>query len=278
MYEKWLESDFGINNSLGYELLDINAKVFMGGSMGLSKQNKKFFFNSPINFDWANVPFIKNSKGRITVKIDTYKGEKSFFIPIIVSRFKTKESMDPKIVKKHSSVGETFSRYERELKEYHEKLGIIYDKRDKKNKIDKKKCGDDCIDDIEILEDVFYSLDELEKDDKYIFYEEDLEEKKLEKKYKEAIEWAGPMLRGRFWFMNGFRFVVHSNDHYKHFHVIHKARGIDARFSFPNIKLMNYKSNKNTISSKEEKAIINCFKNPEVLDRLKQEFQKRESK
>ncbi len=75
--------------------------------------------------------------------------------------------------------------------------------------------------------------------------------------------------------INGFQFVVYSNDHDKHFHVIHKSRGIDARFSFPEIKLMNYKGFSNTISSKEEKVIIKFFKDQRNFEKLQDQFKKR---
>lgn len=77
--------------------------------------------------------------------------------------------------------------------------------------------------------------------------------------------------------MNGFRFVVYSDDHGKHFHIIHRERGIDARFSFPNIKLIDYKQDRNTISSKEENNIRVFFENPIYFAKLKKDFEKRDS-
>lgn len=76
--------------------------------------------------------------------------------------------------------------------------------------------------------------------------------------------------------LNSYEFTVHSHDHGKHFHAISKGKKIDARFSFPEIKLLNYKQSKNkVISSKEEKDIIDFFKMPENFEKLKKEFEKR---
>ena len=77
--------------------------------------------------------------------------------------------------------------------------------------------------------------------------------------------------------MKGFEFRVHSDDHGKHFHVIHRGRGIDARFSFPEIELIDYKKLGNTIGRKEENNIRVFFKNPEYFEKLKGEFEKRPS-
>ena len=73
----------------------------------------------------------------------------------------------------------------------------------------------------------------------------------------------------------GFELRVYSHDHDKHFHVIHKERGIDARFSFPEIVLINYKQSRNMISSKEENNIRVFFKKPEYFEKLQKEFEKR---
>ncbi len=110
----------------------------------------------------------------------------------------------------------------------------------------------------------------------YPFTQEDLDEEKLKEKYKDAIEWQEPLLgviAGR---LDGFEFRIFSNDYGKHFHVIHRGRGINARFSFPEIKLVNYKQAKNTISSKEVNKISAYFKNPDNFKRLETEFIRRE--
>lgn len=75
--------------------------------------------------------------------------------------------------------------------------------------------------------------------------------------------------------MNGFKFIVHSDDHDKHFHVIHRGDGVDARFSFPDIKLINYKNERNKINSRQENNIRAFFKNPYYFEKLKKEIERR---
>lgn len=75
--------------------------------------------------------------------------------------------------------------------------------------------------------------------------------------------------------INGFNFVVYSNDHGRHFHVIHKAQGIDARFSFPEIDLISYKNSRNRISRKIAGKIHSYFQDSQNFARLDFEFKKR---
>ena len=67
---------------------------------------------------------------------------------------------------------------------------------------------------------------------------------------------------------------VHSDDHGQHFHVIHKGKSINARFSFPDIELMNYIS-KMTIGAKTQKRIQEFCKTPNIFANLEKEFAKR---
>ena len=104
---------------------------------------------------------------------------------------------------------------------------------------------------------------------------EDEERLQLETKYKDALEWAGPRFGGGVGRLNGFVFIVYSNDHGKHFHVLHKGRGVNARFSFPDIDLINYKNSRNVINSKEVEVIRKYFQDPLNFEKLKSEFKKR---
>lgn len=74
--------------------------------------------------------------------------------------------------------------------------------------------------------------------------------------------------------MDGFDFKVYSNDHGLHFHVIHKSKNIDARFSYPSIDLESYKT-KNVISRKEINNIKVFFSDQKYFDKLTREFEKR---
>lgn len=92
--------------------------------------------------------------------------------------------------------------------------------------------------------------------------------------YKIVRKQNSGQLAGTVGTIKGFSFTVYSNDHGKHFHVIDKGKGINARFSFPQIELLNYKT-KNKIRPKDIKLIKNYFSNPANFIRLEFEFQKR---
>src|SRR3989344_1621758 len=113
--------------------------------------------------------------------------------------------------------------------------------------------------------------------EKYTYSEEDRREEELKEKYKDALEWQGPLAEGIVSRFNGFELRVYSDDHDSHFHVIHKGKGIDARFSFPGLELMSYKSSQNTIGSKEEKKIQEYCRQPNIFKKFEEEFSKRES-
>lgn len=116
-----------------------------------------------------------------------------------------------------------------------------------------------------------------EKFAEYAYSEEDRREEELNEKYKDALEWRGPLVGGIVSRFNGFELRVYSDDHDNHFHVIHKGKGVDARFSFPDIQLMNYKNSRNTISSKMQKKITEYCLQPEIFKIFNKEFNKRES-
>ncbi|OGZ42521.1 MAG: hypothetical protein A3C80_01365 [Candidatus Ryanbacteria bacterium RIFCSPHIGHO2_02_FULL_45_43] len=130
--------------------------------------------------------------------------------------------------------------------------------------------------DIEILEGVFEILkNSEERFEEFSESEEDKQEKDLEEKYKDVIAWRGPLLRGIVGRMDGYEFRVYSGDHNpKHFHVIHKGRGIDARFSYPQIQLIDYKGSSSIIGSKESAKIREFFEVAKNLQKLNSEFQK----
>lgn len=104
---------------------------------------------------------------------------------------------------------------------------------------------------------------------------EDEEKERLRKRYKNALTYGEMRFGAGIGSLNGFKFVVHSNDHDQHFHVIHMGRGIDARFSFPQLELVSYKKNGNLISSKEEKKLAKALREKVVFRKLKLELDKR---
>ena len=265
--KSWLKISWGsIDDRIFLDFLDITGQEFIGSSAIVRfnwffKFRKNLFFSTLIQFNQFNAGFIARSQGRITIKLSGHKDGATFFLPLIVDGFEPGNGVDPEIEKEHKNVGNKVFQYEIDLKNYNKELAelrknIVYDKG--------------------ILEGVFEILDKPETNFK-VFSEsdEDKQEKLLEEKYKDVIAWRGPLLRGIAGRMEGFEFRVYSGDHNpKHFHVIHKGRGIDARFSFPQIELVNYKGNSNIIDGKESKRIMEFFKITENSQKLDKEFQK----
>jgi hypothetical protein len=59
---------------------------------------------------------------------------------------------------------------------------------------------------------------------------------------------------------NGLKLVVHSNDHDRHFHIEHRETGNNARFSFPKIEFIDYKTSGKPFSAKQIRNIIStCY-------------------
>ena len=132
------------------------------------------------------------------------------------------------------------------------------------------------VSDKKLLEGIFDILEQSESSFKTISEsEEEKQERILEEKYRDAIERRGPLLRGIVGKMDGFDMYVYSRDHDpKHLHIIHKERGIDARFSFPQIEFIEYKGRSNTIGRREIDRIREYFRIAENFEKLSSEFQK----
>ena len=243
----------------GFEFASTVTAYVQHGLFSVFK--KKLYFSTTAQFSQFNVPFIAKSQGRIALKLSGHKEGCDYFLPLIVDGFESKDGVDPKIDERHKNIGKKVLQYETDLKNYNKELaeirkGIVYNK--------------------EILEGVFEILDKPESSfATFSESDEDKQEKTLEEKYKDAIEWRGPLLRGITGRMEGFEFRVYSGDHNpKHFHVIHKGRGIDARFSYPQIQLISYKGRSNAIGSKESNKIGEFFGVAKNLQKLDSEFQK----
>lgn len=243
----------------GFEFASTVTAYIRHGLFSVFK--KKLYFSTTTQFSQFNVPFIAKSQGRIALKLSGHKEGCDYFLPLIVDGFDPKEGVSPEIEEKHKNIGKKVLQYEEDLKNYNKELlrirkGIVHDK--------------------EILEGIFEILDNpVSNFAAFSESDEDKQEKALEEKYKDAIAWRGPLLRGIVGRMEGFEFRVYSGDHNpKHFHVIHKGRGIDARFSFPRIELVNYKGNSNIIGGKESKRIMEFFRIIENFQKLDKEFQK----
>ena len=277
----WLKTSYGFSRDISLELIDIKAQTILGSNVSvgritlLSKILGYVSFKEVFQFNQLNVGFIKDSQGRMTIKLSGQnEKEQSIFIPIIVKELEPEEGVDQKILERHGKIGETIKQYENDLKDYYKGLAEIAASRKTKN--DNKELHYLHGQNVGIAAEILKILDDTEGEfDQYTYSEEDQRERELGEKYKDAIEWRGPLLRGIISQFGGFELRVYSDDHDKHFHIIHKEKGVNARFSFPEIQLINYKSSGNTISSKQEKKIREYCLQPEIFAKFDQEFKKR---
>ena len=244
-----------------------------------SRFTKKFYFSTTARFSQFNVPFIVKSQGRIALKLSTGRKDCAVFLPLIVSGFEPKDGADPKSIEKHGKIGKLIRQYEIDLENYSKELEEI--RRDSSLKINVTE-NDEWMTSIDIKDDDLlkgllnvFNFSQVEFEKQYEIATQARKEQMLAEKYKEAIEWRGPLFRGVVKKWRGFKLKVYSDDHGEHLHVIHGEKGIDARFSFPDIKLIDYKRAKKVITSKEEKQIQALFKNPELFRKLEKEFAKR---
>lgn len=88
--------------SVDYLALDV--KTFMGTSpspaLDDTKMNgDKVYFSIPCELTWVNIGFIKESHGRITIKIESLnKNIEPIYLPLIVKQFEDIHTADPNII------------------------------------------------------------------------------------------------------------------------------------------------------------------------------------
>lgn len=288
--EAWLDCGGGNDYRVFLDYIDINGQIFKGTSIHVISfescviNNIRYLkFWGKGDLDHFNAPFIIQSQGRITLKLSCHKDGVSLYIPVIVRV--SGHFFFPNIWKlfRHGKIGKIINQYENDLREYYSALEKLEEKRRSKNCISKEDKYTpirfmNAVDAMELMGGLMSILEGgYGRRRDYIFKEEDKEEKRLSKKYRKAIAWRGPLLGGIFGRMNGFEFNLYSDDHDSHFHVIHRGRGINARFSFPDLQLINYKQAKSTISSKDAKRIVEYLKKPEIYSKLVEELDKRSS-
>lgn len=261
--KSWLRNNrHGLDISLMYD----NGREFLNESPQIiwnifSNFKKKIEFSCPINLcSYGNA---KRAYYGLIVEI-TGDNKQSFLFPLLikVSDTITEQKNEKEKLKKVllNSINKII-RNRGDWEKYRSELSKIY-----KSKIGEK----------EILEGIFEILDKSEVSfEPFSKSDEDEQEEKLKEKYKEAINQHGPLLGGAVGRMAGFDFCVYSDDHDQHFHVVHRGRGIDARFSFPEIQLINYKNIRAKLGSKEQKKIQDFLKNPLIFQKLENEFSKR---
>ncbi len=203
----------------------------------------------------------EHPRGLILI-VETYENHRRpFYLPVIIAGTNEIYRIEhEELRKKLSDTVKKIIKRKEEWESYTKELGEL-----RKSIVDNK----------DVVEGIFEILDQSEDNfTPFSQSEEELEEAALDEKYKEAIAWRGPLFRGIAGKMDGFEMRVHSDDHGQHFHVIHKGKGVNARFSFPNMELMNYIS-KTTIDTKTQKKIQEFCKRQNIFANLGEEFKKR---
>jgi hypothetical protein len=286
VHKSWLDKGSSINDRLSLDFIDINGQTFFCTSINILpttgwflKFKNRLKFYGVFQISHYSSSFIIESQGRITLRLSGEKKEQQLFVPVIIKSSNPHFVPDIQIVERHSNVGQIVLQYEKEWIEYTQKFNEIWERRQKKSGIDEYPtetynyvedknlfCGL-----MGILEGSNNSLHQ-----KNLLAKEDLEIQELNEKYKETIKINGPLLGGNVLTYGGFHCIIHTNDHGKHLHVIHKGIGLDVRISFPKIEIESYKSG--TLNSKQRKKIIKFLKYPENFKKLEEEFLRRDTK
>ncbi|MEK7612130.1 MAG: hypothetical protein AAB407_02200 [Patescibacteria group bacterium] len=248
---------------LGVSLMDVNGKEFMGtggevipGLFRRFRKNVKFYSN----IDLSHLRPPEHPQGLI-IEISGHQEKSFLLLPLIIKGSKENEREEKELEGQLSNTIVKIIKLKEDWNNYRNELQRI-----NARAVNKK----------EILEGVFEIFQKSEEHfESFSESDEDLEQKALEEKYKEAIQWHGPLLGRIVGRMNGFEFWVYSGDYTpKHFHVIHKSQGVNARFSFPKLELISYKGRSATIGKKEENKIREFFGIPKNFQELEHEFQK----
>ena len=275
-----------------YEVVGIKFDVFGKVPKSWLSYGKYGFGMDWMDINGNDLPMSGPSADVIQGFLFRFKKKLRFYGHVDLSYFQTSEHPRGLVIEisgdnKHwfllpLIIGGTNQIYDSEHEELRKKLSVTV-KKVLKRKEDWKNYNKELsqirkgiVFDIEILEGVFEILkNSEERFEEFSESEEDKQEKDLEEKYKDVIAWRGPLLRGIVGRMDGYEFRVYSGDHNpKHFHVIHKGRGIDARFSYPQIQLIDYKGSSSIIGSKESAKIREFFEVAKNLQKLNSEFQK----
>lgn len=282
-----LTTRFGIDTTIFLDVVGVDGKNWRSGSdfnvkfWPMSKYKKYIWFSTIFYFYRNDIPWIQESKGLLNLKFSTREHKHLLYIPIKIKGFELPGTTDSEQIKKHEKMGEIINRYEDDLLKWEKEMEIL--RLGNTNKVNVTETDDWLtevdIDNDELLQELLKILSTSNSDfeEKYKIAIQAQAERKLSEKYKNAIEWRGPLLRGAVKQWRGFIFKVHSDDHGKHFHAIHAEKGIDARISFPEIEIIDYKLKRKEISTKEERAIRDLFKNPTLFTKLENEFKKREA-
>ncbi len=249
---------------LGVDWLEANGGHMMSSGPNVNvlpsifPWSRKVRFLAPVDLSYFDP--CEHPRGLILV-VETYEIRRSYYLPVIFSG--TNKAFDSEREMLKQKLSDSISRITKQkedLENYTKELNQI-----RRSVLEKK----------EILEGVFEILEQ--SDDGFESFTQSAEEKleeELEKKYKDALAARGPLFRGVAGRMDGFAMHVYSDDHGRHFHVTHKGKGINVRFSFPDMERLSYVSPA-IIGSKTEKKIQAFCRRPEIFSNLEAEFAKR---
>jgi hypothetical protein len=203
---------------------------------------------------------IEATWGYVVIKLHGRSSRHEKFQPVIIDGFELPEEIDSVAKERHRHIEKTIWKYRNDWRVYTNELARI------RNSL---------VEDASILEGVLKILNQSEEPlEALVETDEDQEVKALREKYREAIIWV-EFLGAGVGRNDGFEFRVYSNDHDSHFHVVHKGRGIDARFSFPELQLVSYKGKEGKMRPREQKRVQKFFSEPNNFQKLKDEFDKR---
>lgn len=271
----------GFSHRLLLDLLEVHGKTIMGSSVDIDiptrteDQNQIINFEFPFHVHDLNNRWIVQSQGRMAIRLALpslqFEGDQAeVFLPVIFNIGEPQGGFDKYLIQRHLTIESRVKQYRVDSRKYAEKLGLIMQRRKDFFELSKNTLPDESREvTSNIAEDLSYLLSSIGGDD---------EIGSLQEQYKESLEWSGPLLHGTIGWLNGFSFQVYSKDHDNHFHVIHREKEINARFSFPGIELISYKGKSNEISNKIIKAIQTYFKKPENFNKLAAELSKQVSR
>ena len=259
--KSWLS--FG-KYGLGVDWLEANGGHMMSSGPNVNVIPTIFPWSKNVRFhasvDLSRFDPCEHPRGLILI-VETYEVRQSNYLPVIVSGTNKAFDFEREMLKqKLSDSISRITKQKEDLEKYNKEVNQI-----RRSVLEKK----------EILEGIFEILEQSEdKFEPFTQSEEENLEAELNEKYKDALAARGPLFRGVAGRMDGFAMHVYSDDHGRHFHVIHKGKGINARFSFPEMERLSYVSPA-IIDSKTEKKIQSFCSRPEIFANLEAEFAKR---
>ena len=200
----------------------------------------------------------------MAIRLSFRNNKHEIYVPLIVEALEPLSGVDPKILEMHKNIPERIRQYKVDLENYHKKLIELDSKRKHLYEAALAEAtnleGGEDITDGAFLREMLAAINKAP----------DNEREEIDEQYREAREWAGPLCGEEIGRINGFVIRVLSSDHGTHFHIFHQGRAINARFSFPDIRLItDCKNIRATIRSDEEQIIREFLNNPSKFQALK---------